>query len=51
VLPRATAKHSRRVPSREELTACYCDENLSLAKIARRTGISAGYASQLARDY
>jgi hypothetical protein len=50
-IPRATAKHPRRIPSREEFAACYRDENLSLAKIAKRTGISAGYASQLARDY
>ncbi len=50
-LPRATAKHPRRIPSREEFTSYYCGENLSLAKIAKRTGISEGYASQLARDY
>ncbi|HUY44999.1 MAG TPA: TniQ family protein [Streptosporangiaceae bacterium] len=49
-LPRAAAS-SRRVPSREEFTAYCYGENLSLAEIARRTGISAGYASQLARDY
>jgi transcriptional regulator with XRE-family HTH domain len=30
---------------------CYCGEKLSLAQIAKRTGISEGYASQFARDY
>jgi hypothetical protein len=48
--PRA-APRPRRVPSREEFTAYCHGENLSLAKIAKRAGISAGYASQLARDY
>lgn len=50
-LPQTIAKRSRRVPSREEFAACYCGEGLSFAQIAKRTGISAGYASQLARDY
>jgi len=48
-LPRAEPR-SRRVPSREEFTAYCYGENLSLAEIAKRTGISAGYAAQLARD-
>lgn len=48
--PRA-ATRLRKVPSREEFTAYCHGENLSLAEIAKRTGISAGYASQLARDY
>jgi Bacterial regulatory helix-turn-helix protein, lysR family len=48
---RPAARPPRTVPSREEFTAWYCDENLSLAKIARRTGMSAGCTSRLARDY
>jgi hypothetical protein len=35
-IPPATAKHPRRIPSHEEFAACYCDENLSLAKSAVR---------------
>jgi hypothetical protein len=34
-----------------EFIAWYCSENLSLATLAKRTGIAVGYASQLARDY
>jgi hypothetical protein len=49
-LPRA-ATRVRKVPSPAEFTAYCHGESLSLAEIARRTGISAGYASQLARDY
>jgi molybdenum-dependent DNA-binding transcriptional regulator ModE len=48
---RKVGKSHREIPSRDQFAQYYLGEHLSLAEIAKRAGLSSGYAAQLARDY